>query len=89
MRTNNRVAVFTAAFGMILLAGVSASPMAAAKGSNPVIHATGGAGSAVDRDGTQGTFTDSVQGTADSDGDQDAYLNGSEEAAPQFKAPHK
>ena len=71
-RTNNRVAVVTAAFG-----------------SNPSVHATGGDGTAVDLDGTQGDFTDAVQGTTDSDGDQDAFLTTSEEAAPQLKAPHK
>ncbi|MFM9033456.1 MAG: hypothetical protein ACKOQ4_04090 [Mycobacterium sp.] len=36
------------------------------------ITASGGDGTAVDHDGTQGSFTDSVQGAADSDGDQDA-----------------
>lgn len=41
----------------------------------------------VDSDGTQGSFTNAVQGTKDSDGDQDAFETNSSEAVPQDK-PH-
>lgn len=41
----------------------------------------------VDSDGTQGSFTNAIQGTQDSDGDQDAFATGSAEAVPQDK-PH-
>ncbi len=65
---------------------MAASPIAAAASSH--INATGGDNSAVDKDGTQGDFTNAVQGTVDSDGDQDAFdLINSEEAQPQQKAP--
>lgn len=54
------------------------------------INATGGDGTTVDKDGTQGDFTDSVQGSKDGDGDQDAFnaIN-SPEATPQFHANNK
>jgi len=41
----------------------------------------------IDSDGTQGSFTNAIQGTPDSDGDQDAFATGSAEAVPQDK-PH-
>lgn len=44
-------------------------------------------GERVDSDGTQGSFTNSVEGTQDSDGDQDAFDTQSWEAVPQDK-PH-
>ena len=53
------------------------------------IDASGGDGTTVDHDGTQGSFTNAVQGTVDADGDQDvdALLTQSPEATPQDKAP--
>lgn len=63
---------------------VGSSPVAAASGGT--VSATGGDGTAVDADGTQGDVTDAVQGAADDDGDQDAYLTNSAAATPQFKA---
>lgn len=75
------------AFSLALLAGVGAAPEAAAAPAS--INATGGDGTAIDRDGTQGKYTDSIQGVEDTDGDQDAFMNGSEEARPQFTAPQK
>lgn len=54
------------------------------------ISASGGDKTAIDKDGTQGSFTDSVQGIEDSDGDQDAFnLTNSEKATPQDKAKNK
>lgn len=44
-------------------------------------------GEKVDSDGTQGSFTNAVEGTQDSDGDQDAFDTKSWEAVPQDK-PH-
>lgn len=44
-------------------------------------------GERVDSDGTQGSFTNAVEGTQDSDGDQDAFDTQSWEAVPQDK-PH-
>ena len=68
---------------------------AAADGPPPPPHmkitASGGDGTAVDTDGTQGSFTNSVAGTTDSDGDQDARdMTLSENADQgQVKAPNK
>ena len=50
------------------------------------INATGGSGTAVDKDGTQGDMKPAVQGTPDDDNDQDAWLHGSAEYTPQYKA---
>ena len=44
-------------------------------------------GEKVDSDGTQGSFTNAVEGTQDSDGDRDAFDTQSWEAVPQDK-PH-
>lgn len=65
-------------------------PMASA-GTKPMhISASGGDGTKVDKDGTQGKFTDSVQGIEDNDGDQDATdMIKSDEAMPQTKSPNK
>jgi hypothetical protein len=43
----------------------------------------------LDTDGTQGSFTPAVQGVKDSDGDQDAFDQGSWEATPQDKVHQK
>lgn len=52
------------------------------------LNATGGDGTTIDKDGTQGDFKPAVQGSRRT-GDQDAYANDSWEALPQIKAPHK
>jgi hypothetical protein len=75
-----------------LALGMSPTAFASAHASpKPMnISATGGDKTAVDSDGTQGSFTDAVQGVEDSDGDQDAFdLKKSEEATPQDKAENK
>jgi len=51
------------------------------------IAASGGDGTTVDHDGTQGSFTAAVQGKIDDDDDQDAFRTKSEEAKPQEKSP--
>lgn len=53
------------------------------------VQASGGSGTVVDTDGTQGDLAAAVQGTQDSDGDQDAFITGSERAVPQFTAKPK
>lgn len=53
------------------------------------VQASGGAGTVVDTDGTQGDMVPAVQGKQDSDGDQDAFITGSERAVPQFTATSK
>lgn len=70
---------------------LGAAPTASAAGPKPMhIDASGGDKTSIDHDGTQGDFTDSVQGVVDTDGDQDAFnLKKSEEATPQDKAPNK
>ena len=70
---------------------LGAAPIASAAGPKPMqIDASGGDNTSIDHDGTQGSFTDSVQGSEDTDGDQDAFdLKKSEEAAPQDKATNK
>ena len=96
MRNNLRISISSAAAGLALIGGLAlgATPIAAALGPPPPkpmkINASGGDQTAVDHDGTQGDFTNSVQGAIDSDGDQDAFnLTKSEEATPQDKAPNK
>jgi hypothetical protein len=91
MRDLNRISVASGAIALALLGGglsLAASPMAAAKSSPRTnVSATGGDNTAVDIDGTQGDFNPAVQGTTDSDGDQDAFMTNSEEVKPQEKAP--
>ncbi len=81
----NRTIVASSAVALALLGGVAigVSPVASAVNSN--VTATGGDGTSVDHDGTQGDFNPAVQGASDSDGDQDAYLLNSEEATPQIQ----
>ena len=67
--------------------GMGGTAIAAASGMN--INATGGDGTAIDKDGTQGDMKPAVQGTPDDDNDQDAWLHGSQEATPQFRATPK
>ena len=64
--------------------GVGGVAVASAGGMN--INATGGAGTVVDTDGTQGDLKPAVQGTPDDDNDQDAWLHGSQDFTPQYKA---
>ena len=68
---------------VLAVLGVGGIAVAAADSG---VQASGGAGTTVDKDGTQGDLKPAVQGTQDSDGDQDAYANGSVIASPQFKA---
>lgn len=92
MRTYLRNALACAATVLTLGGGLALmdSPLASASPKSMNINATGGDGTTVDRDGTQGSFTDAVQGTIDSDGDQDAFdVIKSEEASPQEKSPNK
>lgn len=67
--------------------GVGGAAIASAGDMN--INATGGSGTAVDKDGTQGDMKPAVQGTQDADNDQDAWLHGSPDFAPQYKATPK
>lgn len=76
--------------------GITASPLALAQSGTDTSATPGTPGDMkisvssdekVDSDGTQGSFTNSVEGTQDSDGDQDAFATGSWEAVPQDK-PH-
>lgn len=71
-------ALATATFAVF---GVAGAGVAAAD-----VQASGGAGTTVDKDGTQGDFKPAVQGKPDDDGDQDAFSTGSIEAFPQYKA---
>lgn len=68
----------------ISVAGISGAAISSAGDMN--INATGGAGTAVDKDGTQGNIKAAVQGTQDDDNDQDAWLHPSTDVTPQFKA---
>lgn len=89
MRKVNRISVASTALALGLIGGgfsLVGSPIAAASPSSH-LNASGGDHSAVDKDGTQGDFTNAVQGRVDDDGDQDAFLINSEEAKPQEKAP--
>lgn len=84
----NRTLVASAAIALACMGGASVgtSAIASAKGT---VTATGGDNTAVDSDGTQGVFTNSVQGAADDDGYQDATLITSEDAKPQISAATK
>lgn len=87
-RSIRALAVLAVIGGLALGAG----PTASATGTpNMNITASGGDGTTVDNDGTQGSFTDSVQGAADTDGDQDARdLTPSEMATDGMtKSPNK
>lgn len=71
------------------MGGTALSTSAIAAATNTNVQATGGDATTVDHDGTQGSFTNSVQGVADDDGDQDAYLIAAAEATPAVKAGSK
>ena len=87
------LAALSSAAAAVALSGglaLAASPVASANGTpNMNIDATGGDNTAVDHDGTVGSFSSAVQGVVDPDGDQDATLIQSEEAVPQDKAATK
>jgi len=82
----NRTIVASAAIALACLGGAAMGTSAIAS-ANGNVTATGGDGTTVDRDGTQGDFTNSTQGTADDDGYQDAFMTTAEEAAPQAQSP--
>jgi len=82
----NRTIVASAAIALACMGGVAMGTSAVASASGNVT-ASGGDGTTVDHDGTQGSFTNSTQGTADSDGYQDAFMIPAEEAKPQAQAP--
>ena len=87
--TRRVLAGLSSAAAAVALSGglaLAASPVASAGTPGTNIDASGGSGTAVDHDGTMGSFTNSVQGAVDDDGDQDAMLLQSEMAAPQDKA---
>lgn len=67
--------------------GVGGAAVASAGDMN--VSVSGGSGSAVDKDGTQGDMKPAVQGTEDSDNDQDAWMHPSQVFTPQFRASHK
>lgn len=69
-----------------LVAAFAFLPSATAAVAAADVNASGGAGTKVDTDGTQGDLKPAVQGAQDSDGDQDAYATGSAIAIPQYKA---
>jgi len=83
----NRTIVATAAIALACMGGAAIGTSAVAAAVSDNVTATGGDGTSVDKDGTQGDFTNSVQGTADSDGNQDAFMTTAEEAQPQPQAP--
>ena len=85
----NRAIVATAAIALACMGGAAIGTSAVAAAVSDNVTATGGDGTAVDHDGTQGDFTNSVQGTADDDGDQDALMTTAEEAKPQVTATPK
>lgn len=82
----NRTLVASAAIALACMGGAAVGTSAIASASGGTVTATGGDGTTVDTDGTQGGFTNSVQGTADDDGYQDAKLTTYEDAKPQFSA---
>jgi len=71
-----------------LASAQSGTDTAATPGTPGAMNIGVSAGEKVDTDGTQGSFAPAIQGTQDSDGDQDAFSTGSWEAAPQDK-PHQ
>lgn len=85
----NRKLVAPAAVALALMGGAVVGTSAIAAAGGAAVTATGGDGTAVDADGTQGDFTNSVQGKADDDGDQDAFMTTAEEAKPQISAGKK
>jgi len=84
--TPTRKAAFIAAFALGALAtlGIHGGAVAAAT-TSPNSHVDVSQPATVDTDGTQGSFAPAIQGSEDSDGDQDAFATGSTEAVPQTK----
>ena len=83
--------LFGVVIGAALMAGATAGPIAipAAWAAGMDINATGGDGTQIDRDGTQGELLPAVQGSTDGDGYQDAHLTSAEEAAPRCSGAHE
>ncbi len=77
---------FRVRFAAGVVAALAMFPLAGAAIAAADVEATGGSGTKVDTDGTQGDLKPAIQGVQDSDGDQDAYAIGSVIAVPQFKA---
>lgn len=88
MHTITRTSFAALAIALAMMGGAAVGTNAIAA-ANTNVEATGGDGTTVDHDGTQGSFTNSVQGIIDDDGDQDAYLTSSQMATPQSSAAHK
>ncbi len=91
MKTTKRHRAAAAIAGAVLTATLGVSGVMSsgpAHAGDMDLNATGGDGTTIDKDGTQGDFKPAVQGSQRS-GDQDAYANHSWEALPQIKAPHK
>lgn len=84
MKSHRMIARTFVGLAVALVLGAGAAGVAAAD-----VTATGGDGTVVDADGTQGKLAPAVQGNQDDDGDQDAFLTGSAKATPQFKAAPK
>jgi len=88
MKTNTRSGSalgFRIRFAAGVVAALAVLPVAGAAIAAADVQATGGSGTKVDTDGTQGDLKPAVQGTQDSDGIQDACMYGSEKASPQYK----
>ena len=85
----NRTIVASAAIALACMGGAAIGTSAVAAATDMNIDATGGDNTTIDHDGTQGDFTNSVQGKADDDGYQDALLTTAEEAKPQVTATPK
>lgn len=85
----NRTLIASVAVAAACMGGAAIGTNAVAAASAGTVTATGGDGTAVDSDGTQGDFADAVQGKADDDGDQDAFMTAATEASPQYSAAQK
>lgn len=87
-RTSTTIAIKKAAIaaacavGALATLGIHGGGIPSANAS-PNSHVDVSGPATVDTDGTQGSFAPAVQGTQDSDGDQDAFATGSSEAVPQ------
>lgn len=87
-RALGSTAILLALLGGLVATG-EVSIASAASHPHSKLTASGGDKTRVDRDGTQGKFTDAVQGVEDSDGDQDATdMITSQQAVPQTKSPN-
>lgn len=94
--TRKKLAVAVGFAATVILMGFGGTPIASAVSGTDSSPSPGIPGDMkisvspdekIDSDGTQGSFAVAVQGTQDTDGDQDAFATGSAEAVPQDK-PH-